>query len=106
VMGWQPFSTTMGVGKRALGNPLALRAGDFMGGAEIENLEEWRLAGKYSHNKVLAYQMLKDAFTEYGFKDVRVFGVGYVPFYGAVSKFFCSIDPRHAHLLVMKASKK
>lgn len=107
IMGWQPFTTTMGVGKRALGNPMALRAGDFLGGgAEIENLEAWRLAGEYSHNKVLAYQMLHDAFVEYGFQIDKIYGVGYPPFYGRLSKFFCSLDPRHAHLLVMKAWKK
>jgi SAM-dependent methyltransferase len=97
IMGWQPFTTTYGVANKPLGNPFAV-GGDF-------EVEEGDSIGELSHNKVLAYQMLGDAYREYGFKVRSITGVGYFPFYGALSRFFCKIDTRHAHLLIIKAYK-
>lgn len=97
IMGWQPFTTTYGVASKPLGNPFAV-GGDFQ-------VEEGDSIGELSHNKVLAYQMLGDAYREYGFKVKFITGVGYFPFYGFLSRFFCKIDTRHAHLLIMKAYK-
>lgn len=97
IMGWQPFTTTYGVANKPLGNPFAV-GGDF-------EVEEGDSIGELSHNKVLAYQMLGDAYREYGFKVKSMTGVGYFPFYGALSRFFCKIDTRHAHLLIIKAYK-
>ncbi len=102
--GWQPFSTTMGVAKRALGNPFALRAGGMSN--ESEQSLYWRTMGKFSHNKVFAYQMLIDSYKEYGFDIEKVIGIGYIPFDGFLSKLLSKIDPRHSHLLILKARKK
>ena len=98
LLGWQPFSSAYGVAKYALGNPLA-GVGDF-------TVEEGDSLGELSHNKVLAYQTLKEIFGVYGFRLKEITGVGYFPFYGSLSKFLCSIDKRHSHLLVIKAVKK
>ena len=98
ILGWQPFSTAYGVATRPMGNPLA-GAGDFV-------IEEGDSLGELSHNKVQAYQSLKEVFKFYGFKLKSIVGVGYFPFFGALSNFFCSIDPRHAHLIIVKAVKK
>lgn len=97
IMGWQPFTTTYGVANKSLGNPFAV-GGDF-------EIEEGDSIGELSHNKVLAYQMLGDAYREYGFRVKSITGVGYFPFYGALSRLFCKIDKRHAHLLIIKAYK-
>lgn len=95
-LGWQPFSTTNGIGKGVLGNPLALRA----------NYLAYRgVSGEAGHNKVMAYRMLIDAFLDYGFTVEKVAGVGYFPFSGILSKIFCLIDRRHAHFLILKARK-
>jgi SAM-dependent methyltransferase len=104
IFGYQPFSMTMGVGKNALGNPFAVRMNMKEIGDSSFNLN-WRKSGEFSHNKVLSYKMLIDAFKEYGFEIERIDGIGYFPFYGRISKIFCKIDKRHSHLLVLKVRK-
>lgn len=96
--GWQPFSSAYGVADKPLGNPFA-GSGDFV-------VEEGDSLGELSHNKVLSYQTIHEAYVEYGFKVNKMLGVGYFPFFGALSRFFCSFDARHAHLLLIKATKK
>lgn len=95
-LGWQPFSTTNGIGKGVLGNPLALRA-NFL---PYEGIE-----GEAGHNKVMAYRMLVDAFLDYGFTIENVAGVGYFPLGGLLAKIFCTLDKRHSHFLILKARK-
>ncbi len=97
IMGWQPFTTAYGVARRSLGNPFSI-GGDFV-------VDDGDSLGELSHNKVLAYKMLIDVYKEYGFKVEEVKGIGYFPFYGSISDFFCSIDARHSHLLLLKAKK-
>ena len=95
--GWQPFSSAGGVAKRSLGNPLAIRSSE-------EDHHDLSL-GELSHNKVLAYQMLVDAYKEYGFIVEKVVGVGYFPFYGFFSNLLANLDKRHSHFLILKARK-
>lgn len=101
ICGFQPFSTTMGIGKHAIGNPLAIRA-VFNDIKDSRIDEEWRTSGEYSHNKVLAYQALIDAYKEYGFKIEQVIGIGYFPFTGRLSNILANLDKRHAHFLLLK----
>lgn len=96
ILGWQPFSTTNGFGKGSLGNPLALRA---------NFIPDKGVSGEYGHNKVLSYQLLRDALERYGFKIEKMEGVGYFPFKGLVCKLFNTIDDRHSHFLIVKAKK-
>jgi len=104
ILGYQPFSTTMGVGKNALGNPLALRMNmKEMGDSNFAL--NWRRSGEFSHNKVMAYRMLIDAFEEYGFKIEEIRGIGYFIFFGRLSKWLAKLDKRHAHLIVLKVKK-
>lgn len=101
VCGFQPFSTTTGIGKRALGNPFAIRA--IPNNVQNSKLDEaWRNSGEYSHNKVLAYQGLVDAYKEYGFIIEKIIGIGYFPFGGKLSTIFANLDKRHAHFLILK----
>lgn len=105
ILGYQPFSLTCGIGKRSIGNPLAIRAnfGEVVHDRDVDL--DWRLSGEWSHNKVLSYKALIESYEEYGFKIEKVIGVGYLPFKGFLSKFFANLDKRHAHLLVVKARK-
>lgn len=103
IFGWQPFSTAGGVGKRPLGNPLALRAGTM--GEDLKISERLEEIGEFSHNKVMSYQMLLDSYKEYKFTIEKIIGVGYFPFSGFLSKLFCKLDARHSHLLILKARK-
>ncbi len=109
-LGWQPFSTTTGIGRRAMGNPLALRSashGEFSEDGELAagNVDAWRTHGKFSHNKVLAYRMLREAYQEFGFEVEELLGAGYLVFGGRLGQALAKVDPRHSHLLVLKARK-
>jgi len=106
ILGFQPFSLACGITKRSIGNPLAIRAnfGEIVNDRDIDL--DWRVSGEWSHNKVLSYQALVDAYKEYGFEIEKVIGVGYLPFGGIISKIMANIDKRHAHFLVIKARKK
>lgn len=95
--GWQPFTTAGGIADMPLGNPIALGNPQFA--------EKGGRLGEFSHNKVMAYQQLYDAYRHFGFDIEIIRGVGYFPFGGALSRLFCSLDPRHAHLLILKARK-
>lgn len=105
VFGFQPFSLADGICKRSVGNPLALRAnfGEIVMDKKTD--QDWRLSGEWSHNKVLSYQALVDAYSGYGFKVEKIIGVGYFPFAGILGKIAAKLDTRHAHLLVIKARK-
>jgi len=105
ILGFQPFSTTTGIGQRAIGNPLALRAN--FGEVQDKGIDlEWRKFGEYSHNKVLSYQALTDSYKHFGFDVENVIGIGYFPFGGKLSKLLANLDKRHAHLLALKARKR
>lgn len=106
LLGFQPFSTTSGIAKRAIGNPLALRS-NFEDVIDTGVNKEWRKIGEYSHNKVLSYtyRALIEAYQEYGFIIEKTIGVGYLPFMGKLSRLLAKLDKRHAHLLILKARK-
>jgi SAM-dependent methyltransferase len=103
--GFQPFSLADGICKKSIGNPLALRAnfGEIINDKSTDL--DWRTSGEWSHNKVLSYQALIDAYKGYGFKIEKVIGVGYFPFGGTLGRFFAKLDKRHAHFLIIKARK-
>jgi SAM-dependent methyltransferase len=98
LFGWQPFSTASGITERALGNPFALRSEQSLG-SDCSEL------GELSHNKVMAYKMLIDAYKEFGFKIEKVIGVGYFPASGKIANILGSLDKRHSHFLILKARK-
>lgn len=105
IFGFQPFSMACGIAKHAIGNPLAIRAnfGEVVSDREIDL--DWRISGEWSHNKVLAYQAIVDAYKEYGFEIEKIVGIGYFPFWGVLSKIFANIDKRHAYCIIIKARK-
>jgi len=104
LLGFQPFSTTSGIAKRAIGNPFAIRT-NFEDAIDVGVNKEWRKSGEYSHNKVLSYQGLVDVYKEYGFIIEKVVGIGYFPFTGFLSRVLANLDKRHAHFLILKARK-
>lgn len=105
MFGFQPFAMADGICQRSVGNPLALRTNFGEVVSDKQTDLDWRITGEWSHNKVLSYQALIDAYKGYGFKIEKVIGVGYFPFSGAYGKFFSNLDKRHAHFLVIKARK-
>jgi SAM-dependent methyltransferase len=110
VFGWQPFSSTHSIGESRCGNPLALRSSDWFCSEEItsgdtSDADAWRSTGEFSHNKVLAYRGMMDAYEEAGFVVEAVRGAGYFPFKGSVAKFAAKADRWHAHFVVTRIRK-
>ena len=49
---------------------------------------------------------LKDIFEMYGFKVLKIYGAGYYPFTGILSRFLSRIDPIHSAFITIVARKK
>ncbi len=108
VFGYQAFSTTFMINGKSIGNPYALRVeGPVETGPapDPEFARKWRDIGEFGHNKVLAYKGLIDAYKAHGFEIEKVSGVGYFPFKGFLSSIMARLDPRHSHLIILKAKK-
>ena len=60
----------------------------------------------WSHKTIFSYQGLKDIFELYGFEVLNIYGAGYYPFTGALSRFFSKIDPKHSAFITLVARKK
>lgn len=108
ILGFQAFSTAFFIHGRTIGNPFAVRSGGVLtdGVAPDPNFsKDWRDIGEFGHNKVLAYRGLLDSYKAFGFEIEKIIGVGYLPFTGILSKFFSLLDPKHAHLLIIRVRK-
>jgi len=97
--GWQPFSTT-NINGWSLGNPFIWHKNVYKDEAESKRINDAGLSGAVGHNRVLSYQGLKDLLQKSGFENVRVFTVGYLPFWGWLSDLLVKIDRRHGHFLI------
>jgi SAM-dependent methyltransferase len=105
LLGYQTFSTPITIQGRVVGNPFALRT--TIGNVHDSELDTaWRSDSEFTHNKVLAYRTLIDAYRACGFTVEKVIGIGYFPFGGTTSKILATIDVRHAHFLILKARKR
>ena len=91
LLGWQSFSASnLSAKTRALGNPLALHLGE--GGGP---------SGQ-TRKVVFNYRGFKELFWYHGFSQIEVWGAGYYPLPAYLGRW----DPRHAHLLSLKAMKR
>lgn len=89
-MGWQIFSLTNVSAKvGGIGNPLALHRG------------ETHAYASWTHKVIFSHRGLKEFFEAHGFEDVMIAGSGYYPLPAFVGK----LDPRHAHLITIRARK-
>lgn len=104
LFGWQPFSTTSINGLK-IGNPLIHHMDDFVDEDFIKDNRSTGVSGIVGHVRVLAFNGLKDILGKTGFKRIKVLTRGYLPFYGGISDFLCSIDKVHGHFLVVSAFK-
>jgi SAM-dependent methyltransferase len=87
VMGWQQFSlTNVSPRSAGIGNPFALHQGSSHGTS-------------WTHKTVFNYRGLMDIQRLYGLDPVAVRGAGYHPLPPRAGR----VDPRHAHLLAVKA---
>lgn len=108
VLGLHPFSLTPGLSDVVLGNPFAIRYQE-SGVSWAEGKKDRRLAtqpaGTYGHIRVLAYQALKDILIHKKFTVEKLTGAGYLFFGGRAARVLSSLDPSHAHFLVVKVRK-
>lgn len=96
VLGLQPISAKVSDRVCRLGNPFD--PGGYM--AKYERQYPY-----HEHLRLFTYHALKELFQYYGFKIVKIIGVGYYPFYGNAAQLLSRIDPRHSVILVMKVRK-
>lgn len=104
IMGWQPFSTTCMNGY-SLGNPLIWHLEADIDKSILDKYEKTGVSGTVGHVRVFAYRGLKEILKISGFEKIILKTTGYFPFFGALSDFLCTIDPKHGHFLLAMASK-
>lgn len=102
--GWQPFSTT-NINGWSLGNPLIWHIDEPRNEEFMDTWQDTGVSGTVGHVRVLAYRGLKDILKMTGFNDVRVYSRGYLPLWGKVSDFLCTIDKVHGHFLIAAGIK-
>lgn len=104
LFGWQPFSTT-NINGWSLGNPLIWHKGEFKNKDTFEKYQATGVSGTVGHIRVLAYQGLKDLLEKVGFKNVKVYSRGYLPFWGLFSDILCKLDVKHGQFLIATGTK-
>jgi SAM-dependent methyltransferase len=102
--GWEPFSSTS-INGLNLGNPLIYHADEPKDQDFIKAHYPTGISGLIGHVRVLAFKGLADLLVNAGFKQVKVYTKGYIPLYGWLSDFFCSIDRKHGHFLIASGLK-
>lgn len=101
VFGWQPFSTT-NINGWSLGNPLTWHLDE---PKDKEFMRQYHTTGEIGHIRVLSFQGLVDLLKKVGFKKVKACSTGYLPLWGKLSDFLCSVDKRHGNFLIASAEK-
>lgn len=91
LFGWQPFSLTNVTSTRmGLGNPLA-----------VHRHSDWEHGETWQHQRVFAYQGLREIFEAHAFEVEQILGAGYYPLPSRVAR----IDSRHAAFLTVKVRR-
>jgi len=102
VLGWIPFSLT-NMFRFSLGNPLVWHSG-----LPKDNRTEFynnKLWGCLGHQRVFTLYALKKLGERYGFSVEAIFGEGYLPFWGSVSRIFSRLNTTHCHFIGIKLRK-
>lgn len=102
--GWMPFSTT-NINGWSLGNPLIWHMNELKDEKTINKLQNSGISGLAGHVRVLSYIGLRDLLTKTGFKKVKIYSRGYLPFWGLISDILSIVDKRHSHFLIASAIK-
>ncbi len=99
VFGYQPLCQMVSSRYYQLGNPLSPRYGMKIATPAGKESPEW------SHYRTFSYRAMIDFLGVHGFAKVQVFGAGYLPFKGNLSRILSRFDPRHSHFIIAKATK-
>ena len=92
-LGYMPFSLTNISSKGAIGNPFALH-------------QEWDSIGEsWQHIHVLTLRALREILEYKGFVVEHVFGAGYFPFSGTLSRTLSALSPKRAHFIGLVARR-
>jgi SAM-dependent methyltransferase len=93
-LGYMPFSATNISATGAIGNPLALHAGE--SGHEETSMQ---------HVHILTHVALRDIFARHGFAVRGDFAAGYYPLAGRLASRLAQSCPRHAHFIGVIAER-
>lgn len=104
LFGWQPFSTT-NIDGWSVGNPCVWHADEPKDMAFVEEQKKHGVTGTTGHIRVWTRAGLADLLKRVGFEEVRLYGRGYLPFWGWLSDCLSALDGRHSHFLVASARK-
>ena len=102
--GWQPFSTT-NINGWKIGNPLIYHIDDPVDEVFVNKWQGSGVSGTVGHVRVLTFMGLMELLVLVGFKNVKLYTRGYIPFYGKISDILCYLDKRHGHFLIASAHK-
>jgi hypothetical protein len=71
----------------------------------LEKMQDSGLSGTVGHVRVLTFKGLEDVVKKADFKNIKISSKGYLPLFGFLSDFFCWLDRRHGHFLIVSAEK-
>jgi SAM-dependent methyltransferase len=100
--GWMPFSLTNMFGY-PLGNRLIWH--DNLPKEDLSRFYREKLWGCLGHQRLFTPLALRQLGERHGFRHEASFGAAYLPFFGALSRFFSWLDPRHCHFIGIKMRK-
>lgn len=104
VFGWQPFSTT-NINGWNLGNPFIWHIDEPKDEEFMKKYRATGISGTIGHVSVLAFEGLKDLLAKAGFRNVKIYTKGYLPFWGKLSDLLCCLDRKHGHFLIATGFK-
>jgi len=104
LFGWQPFSTT-NINGWSLGNPLVWHANKLKNEQFLKKYQDSGISGTVGHVRVLAPRGLKDLLEKVGFKKIKVYTRGCLPFWGKFSELLCYLSKKHGHFLIATGFK-
>jgi len=102
--GWQPFSTT-NINGWSLGNPLIWHIDEKKDNIFLEKYQRSSVSGTVGHVRVLAFRELYDLLKKVGFRDIKIYSKGYLPFWSYLSDLFCKIDKINGNFLIASCFK-
>jgi ubiquinone/menaquinone biosynthesis C-methylase UbiE len=104
LFGWQPFSTA-NINGWSAGNPMSYHRDKEKNEKFVKKYTKTLVSGAVGHVRVLAYHGLEELMTRIGYSDVKLYTRGWLPFWGPLSDFMCTINKRHGHFLIATGFK-
>ncbi len=102
VCGWLPFSSTLMFGY-SFGNRLIWH--DSLPKTDMSRFYKEKIWGCLGHQRLFTPFALKQISERHGFRCEAVFGAGYAPLFGVLSRWLSRLNPAHCHFIGVKLRK-